>query len=282
MCFLRLFVVITIMTSFKNLIIIIAEFFLIDKFGRKVLTFFSGMGESMILLFFAVKNLQYVHRDRKLVLEQMVIVGVNSIPLVIVSATFAGMVSAVQAGYQLEGFGSPNMFLGSATARAITTELAPVLTGLVLSGRFGASIAAEIGTMKVTEQIDALETLAIDPIRYLATPRLLAGLIMLPILIIFADFIAIGGSMFVGYVSMDVAPEAFLASVQRFMVVSDFFAGIVKALLFGGSTALIGCYVGFATEGGAEGVGQAPIRAFVLSSAAILVNDYVVATIFFL
>lgn len=136
--------------------------------------------------------------------------------------------------------------------------------------------------MKVTEQIDALETLAIDPIRYLATPRLLAGLIMLPILIIFADFIAIGGSMFVGYVSMNVAPEAFLASVQRFMVLSDFFAGLVKALLFGGSTALIGCYVGFATEGGAEGVGQATIRAFVLSSAAILVNDYVVASIFFL
>lgn len=270
------------MASFKKILIVVAEFLLIDKFGKKVLFFFSGMGESMMLLYFALKNLRYVHRDRKLVLEQMVIVGVNSIPLVIVSATFAGMVSAVQAGYQLEGFGSPNMFLGSATARAITTELAPVLTGLVLSGRFGASIAAEIGTMKVTEQIDALETMAIDPTRYLATPRLLAGIIMLPVLIIFADFIAIFGSMFVGYVSMDVAPQAFFASIQRFMELRDFFAGIVKALLFGASTSLIGCYVGFATEGGAEGVGQATIRAFVLSSAAILVNDYVVASIFFL
>lgn len=270
------------MASFKRIIIGIAEFFFIDKFGRKVLTFFSGLGESVMLFYFAVKNLRYIHRDRKLVLEQMVVVGFNSIPLVIVSATFAGMVSAVQAGYQLHGFGSPNMFLGSATSRAITTELAPVLTGLVLSGRFGASIAAEIGTMKVTEQIDALETMAIDPIRYLATPRLLAGIIMMPILIIIADFIAIGGSMFVGYISMDVAPQAFFSSIQRFMELKDFFAGIVKALLFGTSTALIGCYVGFSTEGGAEGVGQATIRAFVLSSAAILVNDYVVASIFFL
>ena len=268
------------MSSLKKLVVAVAGFFLIDKIGSRVLFFFSGMGESMILLYNSLKNLKYVHRDRALVLEQMVIVGVNSIPLVIVTATFAGMVSAVQAGYQLQGFASPQMFLGSATSRAITIELGPVLTGLVLSGRFAASIAAEIGTMKVTEQIDALETMAIDPVRYLATPRLLAGLVMMPVLIVFADFIAISGSMFIGYLSMDVDPQAFLSSIQRFMELRDVMSGIAKAVLFGASTALIGCYVGFATEGGAEGVGLATIRAFVLSAAAILVNDYIVATVF--
>ncbi len=268
------------MAQFKKYILPVANFFLIDDFGSRVLKFFTGLGESSILLYFSVKNFRYISRDRKLILEQMFIVGVNSIPLVIVTATFAGMVSAVQAGYQLQGVAPASGFLGSSTSRAIVIELGPVLTGLVLSGRFGASIAAEIGTMKVTEQIDALEIMAIDPIRYLATPRLIAGIIMMPILIIFADAIAISGSCFIGFSSMDVAPQAFFSSIQRFMELRDLFSGLVKAFFFGASTALVGCYVGFGTEGGAEGVGQATIKAFVLSAAAILVNDYIVASIF--
>ncbi|NUM80009.1 ABC transporter permease [bacterium] len=270
------------MPLIKQIIIALSEFLLLDKFGRKVLQFFAGLGESSMLLYRSVKNLRYIVRDRYLIVEQMSIVGVNSIPLVVVTASFAGMVAAVQAGYQLEDFGSPSMFLGSSTSRAIVIELAPVLTGLVLAGRFGASIAAEIGTMKVTEQIDALETMAIDPIRYLATPRIIAGIVMMPILIIFADLIAMSGSLFIGYTTMDVSPQAFFASVEKFMVLRDVLSGLLKALMFGGSTALIGCYVGFATEGGAEGVGMATIRAFVLSSAAILVNDYIVASVILL
>jgi len=254
----------------------------IDKFGGKVLMFFAGLGESMMMLYYSARTLRFALQDRKLVLEQMLIVGVKSIPLVCVTASFAGMVAAVQAGYQLEDFGSPAAFLGSATSRAIVIELAPVLGGLVLAGRFGASIAAEIGTMKVTEQIDALEMLAIDPIRYLAMPRIIAGILMMPILIIFADAIAIGGSMFMGYTTMDVSPQAFLSSMQRFMTLRDLLSGLIKAIFFGGSTALVGCFVGFATEGGAEGVGTATIKAFVFSSAAILVNDYIVASVILL
>jgi len=257
----------------------IAEFFLLDKLGKKALVFFTGLGESTVLMFYSFKNIKYAVRDRHLIVEQMLIVGVNSIPLVVVTATFAGMVSAVQAGYQLEGFGSPAAFLGSATARAIVIELAPVLTGLVLAGRFGASIAAELATMRVTEQIDALEMMAIDPIRYLANPRISAGLVMMPILTIFADLIAIAGSAFIGYTTMDVSFNSFLSSIQRFMTVQDVMSGVIKAFLFGGSTALVGCFVGFAATGGAEGVGQATIKAFVLSSAAILVNDYIVASV---
>lgn len=269
------------MDFLKKMVLALSEFFLIDKLGAKILVFFAGLGESSMIVYSTIRNIRHVHRDRVLILEQMVIVGINSIPLVLVTSTFAGMVSAVQAGYQLEGFGSPNQFLGSATSRAIVIELGPVLTGLVIAGRFGASIAAEIGTMRVTEQIDALETLAIDPRRYLATPRILAGIFMLPILTVFADVIAILGCMFIGYTTMDVSPEAYFASVQRFMVIRDLASGLLKAFLFGASTAVIGCYVGFATEGGAEGVGIATIKAFVLSSAAILVNDYIVATILF-
>lgn len=267
------------MNFLRKAVIALSEFLLIDKFGRKVLTFFAGMGESTIIVYSTIKNARYIHRDRQLILEQMVIVGINSIPLVVITSIFTGMVSAVQAGYQLEGFGSPSFFLGSSTSRAIVIELGPVLTGLVISGRFGASIAAEIGTMRVTEQIDALETLAIDPIRYLATPRILAGIVMMPVLTIFADVIAIAGCMFIGYTSLDVSPQAYLSSAQNFMEMRDLASGLAKAFLFGASTALIGCYVGFSTEGGAEGVGIATIKAFVLSSAAILVNDYIVATI---
>lgn len=267
------------MNRIKRILLRIAELLILDKLGRKTIEFFTGMGESFIMLYFSFINTRYIFKDRKLILEQMVTVGYNSIPLVVVTATFAGMVSAIQAGYQLADFGSPSVFLGSTTSRAIVIELGPVLTALVLAGRFGASIAAEIGTMRVTEQIDALETMAINPVRYLATPRIIAGTVMMPVLVIFADFIAVGGTMFIGYVSLDVAPEAYLSSAQRFMELNDILSGLVKATLFGASTAVIGCYVGFATQGGAEGVGNATIRAFVLSSAAILINDYLVASI---
>ncbi len=148
-----------------------------------------------------------------------------------------------------------------------------------MAGRFGASIAAEIGTMKVTEQIDALQTMAINPVRYLANPRITAGLVMMPIVVIFANLIAILGAIFIGYTVFDVMPQSYLANAQRYLLMDDIQTSLVKAVMFGGSTALIGCYVGFTTEGGAEGVGQATIRAFVLSSAAILINDYVVASV---
>ncbi len=263
----------------KKFVLQISDLLLLDTLGKKTLAFFIGLGESSILMFHAVRNMKYAKKDRRWIVQQMYAVGINSIPLVAVTSIFAGMVSAIQAGYQLEGIASPSVLLGSATTRAIVIELSPVMTGFVLSGRFAASIAAEIGTMRVTEQIDALEMLAIDPIRYLATPRLIAGLVMMPVLIVFSDFVAVGGSMFLGFTTMDVSPQAFLASVQKFMGLTEIFSGMIKSLLFGASTAIIGCYVGFSTEGGAEGVGNATIKAFVLSSAAILINDYIVASV---
>ncbi|MBZ0200102.1 MAG: ABC transporter permease [Ignavibacteriaceae bacterium] len=207
-------------------------------------------------------------------------IGVNSLPLVIIIAVFTGAVAAWQAAYQLKGI-APLSFLGAATSRAIITELGPVLTGIVIAGRVGASIAAELGTMKVTEQIDALETMAISPIRYLAMPRFLASVIMMPVLVVFANFIAILGAFIVSNYFLDVSFAVFFQSVKRYFDVMDLISGLIKAIFFGGVTSLLGCHIGFHTQGGAEGVGLATIRSFVMSAASILILDYVLWMLLF-
>ena len=207
-------------------------------------------------------------------------IGVNSLPLVLIIAVFTGAVAAWQAAYQLKGI-APMSLLGGATSRAIITELSPVLTGIVIAGRVGASIAAELGTMKVTEQIDALKTMAINPIRYLAMPRFLASVLIMPILTIFAIVIAVAGSYIVSNFFLGISYNVFFQSVNRFFLFSDFMAGLIKAVIFGGITALLGCHIGFRTTGGAEGVGKATIRSFVLSATLILILDYLLWMLLF-
>lgn len=212
----------------------------------------------------------------------MLKIGVNSLPLVSIVSIFTGAVSAWQAAYQFRSFGLISLdILGGATSAAIFIELAPVLTGIVIAGRVGASIAAELGTMEVTEQIDALETLAIEPVRFLAAPRFYAGLIMLPILVIFSNFIAHLGAFLVGFLMLDISVHTFFNSVQKYFIVYNVISGLIKAVVFGGGTALIGCSIGFSTIGGAEGVGYSTIKAFVYSSAFILIGDYILAVILF-
>ena len=166
-------------------------------------------------------------------------------------------------------------------SKAVFIELGPALTALVVAGRVGSSIAAELGTMQVTEQIDALETLAIDPIRFLALPRFVAGLIMLPILVIFADFFAMTGAVVVATQLLDITTNTFWEGVKMFFHVRDIMAGLVKAVAFGGIIALMGCFFGFSTRGGAEGVGKSTIKAVVFSSVLILITDYLIATLLF-
>jgi len=192
----------------------------------------------------------------------------------------APWVAAVQAAYQFQDY-VPMRYLGTVIGKSVVIELGPVLTALVVGGRVGASIAAELGTMKVTEQIDALETMAIDPIRYLVAPRLIAGLIMLPVVTIFADFVAILGSWVVALVGLDVNTHTFFAGLKLFFHVSDVTSGLVKALFFGGIIALMGCFHGMRTEGGAEGVGIATTKAVVSSCLLILITDYVLASMLF-
>lgn len=253
---------------------------MLAKLGRKTLYFFEELGKVTILFFRVVKFAPSLVKHRVHLLVQMEHIGVNSLPLVIIISVFTGAVAAWQAAYQLKGV-APLSFLGTATTRAIITELGPVLTAIVIAGRVGASIAAEIGSMKVTEQIDALKTMGISPIRYLAVPRFFAAIFMLPVLIIFANTIAVIGAFVISNYFLDVSYNVFFESARRYFEIGDFFFGIVKGIFFGGITALLGCHIGFATEGGAEGVGNSTIRSFVLSSAMILIIDYALWMIIF-
>ncbi len=252
----------------------------IQKLGGRTLDFLQEFGQISKLFFGIVKSFTQIPKSKRLILFQMEHIGVNSLPLVLIIAVFTGAVSAWQAAYQLKGV-APLSFLGGATSRAIITELGPVLTGIVIAGRVGASIAAELGTMKVTEQIDALESMAINPVRYLAMPRFLAAIIMMPILVIFANSIAIIGAYIVSNYFLGVSFAVFFNSVNRFFDMSDLISGLIKTIFFGGVTSLLGCHIGFRTEGGAEGVGLATLRSFVLSAALILILDYVLWMLIF-
>ena len=248
--------------------------------GRKIINFVVEFGEISRLLQKTCSFIPRIKRDRALLFYQMAHIGTNSIPLVVIIGFFTGMVSAWQAASQFKGLISLSL-LGSAVSRAIFMELGPVLTAIVIAGRIGASIAAELGTMRVTEQIDALESLGISPVRYLSTPRVLAGTIMLPILTIFANFIALVGALIVANFFLGISDKIFFDSVKRFFHLKDVFGGLFKTIFFGGVTALIGVHVGLRTTSGAEGVGKASVRAFVLSASMVLILDYMLWTIIF-
>lgn len=248
--------------------------------GRRTLAFLEEFGQISLLLFGIIKNLRNIPRTRKVVLRQMEHIGVDSLPLVVIISIFTGAVAAWQAAYQLKGI-APLSLLGGTTSRAIITELGPVLTGIVIAGRVGASIAAELGTMKVTEQIDALEIMAIDPVRYLAMPRFLASVLMMPVLVMVANSIAVAGAFVVSEYFLSVSFGVFFSSVKQFFVLSDLTGGLIKTVIFGGITALLGCHIGFKTYGGAEGVGLSTIRSFVMSAAMILILDYFLWTLLF-
>ncbi|MBE2279382.1 MAG: ABC transporter permease [Ignavibacteriaceae bacterium] len=252
----------------------------VSSFGKGVIGFFEEAGIITRLLAGIIRSLPRIPKSRRLVLYQMEHIGVNSLPLVLIIAAFTGAVAAWQAAYQLKGI-APLSFLGGAVARAIVTELAPVLTGIVIAGRVGASIAAELGTMKVTEQIDALEIMAVNPIRFLAMPRFVAAVIMLPIIALFASFIAVLGAYVVSNYFLGVSFAVFFNSVKQYFDLFDLFSGLIKTVFFGAFTALLGCHIGLRTEGGAEGVGNSTIRSFVLSAASILILDYILWMILF-
>lgn len=248
--------------------------------GRVLVASVGDVGAAFLLLASAIKAIPAAVRQKNRAVEQMLRVGIGSMPLVLVTSVFTGGVAAVQAAYQFQDY-VPMRYLGTVIGKSVVIELGPVLTALVVGGRVGASIAAELGTMKVTEQIDALETMAIDPVKYLVAPRLIAGLVMLPVVTIFADFVAIVGSWVVALVGLDVNTHTFFTGLKLFFHVSDVTSGLVKALFFGGIIALMGCFHGMRTEGGAEGVGIATTKAVVSSCLLVLITDYILASLLF-
>jgi phospholipid/cholesterol/gamma-HCH transport system permease protein len=216
----------------------------------------------------------------RLVFDQMNTIGVGSLNLVIVVSLFTGGVAAVQAAYQFSTV-VPLKYIGSVILRSVVIELGPVLTALVVGGRVGAAIAAELGSMKVTEQIDAMRAMGINPIRFLIVPRVLAATIMLPVITVFANAIAIFGGFLVAVASIGVSPATYVHGLKDFFYMRDLVSGLLKALVFGNIIATMGCYFGFATEGGAEGVGMATTRAVVSSCVLVLVTDYLLASVLF-
>ncbi len=253
---------------------------MIRALGRGFILFLQETGAIALLLLRAIRGFPRLFSRFDSFLEQMESVGVKSLPLVLVTSVFTGAVSSVQAAYQLKGYITLR-YLGAAVGKAIFIELGPVLTGLVLAGRVGASIAAELGTMKVTEQIDALESLAIDPIRFLVTPRFFSLLIMLPILTIFSDLVAILGGLLVALLLERVGHYTFLEGLRGFFQMRDFSTGLLKAFFFGGIIGIIGCSQGLGTSGGAGGVGKSTTKAVVISAVLILFWDFLIASIIF-
>lgn len=248
--------------------------------GRLLLSFFETVGKlSMftgLALFHAVRPPFYL----RLITRQMIDIGYYSLPVVGLTAIFTGMVLALQSYSGFARF-SAESAVATVVVLSVTRELGPVLAGLMVAGRIGASMAAEIGTMRVTEQIDALTTLSTNPFKYLVAPRLIAGLTMMPLLVLVADIIGVFGGFLIGVNKLGFNPANYLRQTFEFLEFKDVFSGLVKAAMFGFVIALMGCYHGYNSRGGAQGVGTATINAVVSALILILVFNYLITEMFF-
>jgi phospholipid/cholesterol/gamma-HCH transport system permease protein len=213
-------------------------------------------------------------------LRQIVDIGYFSLPVVGLTAIFTGMVLALQSYTGFSRFSAEGA-VATVVVLSMTRELGPVIAGLMVAGRVGAAMAAEIGTMRVTDQIDALTTLSTDPLRYLVSPRLVAGVVTLPMLVLVADIVGVFGGFLVGTYKLDFNPATYLTRTQEYLQTMDVVSGLVKAAVFGFIITLMGCYHGYNSRGGAAGVGQATTHAVVSASILILLFNYVLTEAFF-
>ena len=252
----------------------------LQAIGHGVLALFEAVGR---LSLFALEATSHCARPPfypRLLLRQMVEIGFYSLPVVGLTGLFAGMVLALQSYTGFSRF-SAESTIPTVVVLSITRELGPVLAGLMVAGRVGAAMAAEIGTMRVTEQIDALTTLSTNPHKYLIVPRLLAGLLMLPFLVLVADIIGVFGGYLVSIYKLGFNPEAYITNTFEYLEVMDVASGLVKAAVFGYLIALMGCYHGFHSRGGAQGVGKATTNAVVTGAILVLIFNYIITEAFF-
>lgn len=252
---------------------------ILENIGRRVLVFIENSGRIVLL---TTETFYHLPRrpNMKHVVHQMAHLGVDSLPIVLLTILFTGMVMTVQTAHEFIKFGAQSS-VGGIVAIAMGRELAPVLTGVVVAGRVGAAITAEIGSMKVTEQIDALRVMATNPVAYLVVPRFLACVLMTPLLVVFADIIGTIGGYLVATLYADLSSYTYLHSIKVFAVVSDVTGGLVKAMFFGGIVAIIGCYKGLTTAQGAEGVGKATTGSVVSSMILIFIANYFLSLILY-
>ena len=253
---------------------------LLQPLGR---TFLYGLAAIGRLALFALRAILSSVRPPyypRLILRQMVEIGYYSLPVVGMTAVFTGMVLALQTYTGFARFNAETA-IPNVVVLSICRELGPVMAGLMVAGRIGAAMAAELGTMRVTEQIDALTTLSTSPYKYLIAPRLIAGLTMLPLLVGTADVIGVLGGYLVSVYKLGFNPGSYLKNTVDFVQFLDVFSGLVKAAVFGFIVALMGCYHGFHSHGGAQGVGKATTNAVVSASILILISNYIVTELFF-
>ncbi len=253
---------------------------ILQPIGRAFLGFLEVAGR---LALFAVTGVSHCARPPiflRLTLRQMIEIGFYSLPVVGLTAIFTGMVLALQSYTGFARF-SAESAIPNVVVVSITRELGPVLAGLMVAGRVGAAMAAEIGTMRVTEQIDALDTLATNPFKYLVAPRLIAGVTMLPLLVLVADAIGVFGGYVVSIFKLGFNPGNYIKNTMDFMEAMDVISGLVKAAVFGFLITLMGCYHGYHSKGGAQGVGTATTNAVVSASILILCFNYFITELFF-
>lgn len=237
------------------------------------------LGQYCILLFQAFSSLDEVSTYRKNLVNQMAKIGVESLPIVALAAAFSGAVTTVQTAYQLRSPFIPKTIIGAIVAPSMILELGAVVTGFILAGRVGARIAAELGTMRVSEQIDALEAMGLNSVGYLILPRVLAGIIMFPVLYVAACFVGIGGGILVADVAGYLSAAEFVEGARQYFNPFDPIFGLIKSFTFGFVITSVSCFKGYYTTGGAEGVGQSTTEAAVLSCVYILVADLALATL---
>jgi len=254
------------------------EFF--EYIGREIVKFLEAMGAMMI---FMVRTMYWSVRRPvflKETVKQMDIIGVKSSLVIVLTGTFTGMVSALQANYGFRMFSAESM-VGSVTALGLLRELGPVLASLMVTARAGSAMTAELGTMRVTEQIDALTVMGVNPYQYLILPRIVASTIMMPLLTLVFCGLGMVGAYIVGVDLLGIDKGLFMARIAQYVDYSDLNSGLIKAVFFGIILSFVGCFKGFTTAGGAEGVGKATTYSVVISSVSILIADYVLTAIMF-
>ncbi len=248
--------------------------------GHLFLTFLAAAGRLAVFTGIALSHCVRPPFYPRLIGQQMLTIGYFSLPVVGLTAIFSGMVLALQSYTGFARFAAEGA-VATVVALSVTRELGPVLAGLMVAGRVGAAMAAEIGTMRVTEQIDALTTLSTNPYKYLVAPRLIAGVLMLPALVLVADIIGVFGGYLIGTYKLGFNPMTYIARTWEFLEPMDVVSGLVKAAVFGLLIALMGCYHGYNSRGGAQGVGRATTAAVVSASILILTFNYIVTELFF-
>ncbi len=253
---------------------------ILQPIGRTILRFFEAVGRLSLFALTAVAHSVRPPFYPRLIGRQMIEIGYYSLPVVGLTAIFTGMVLALQSYTGFARF-SAESAVPNVVVVSITRELGPVLAALMVAGRVGAAMAAEIGTMRVTEQIDALDTLATNPFKYLIAPRLIAGLTMMPLLVVVADIIGVFGGYVVSVYKLGFNPYIYLKNTLDFMEFQDVASGLVKAAVFGFLITLMGCYHGYNSKGGAQGVGAATTNAVVSASILILSFNYLITEMFF-